>query len=647
MHRIDRLALAAGLLCLAPAAPAAAQQPASTRVEPPVERIVISATRTEKSIDRVGSSITVIDAAEIERFQDRLVIDALERVPGITVRRDSNRPGSRTAIFMRGADSDQTLVLVDGVRLHDPSAPNREAFLDHLGVEEIERIEVLAGPQSVLYGSDAIGGVINIVTRRGDGPPSATLRFEGGAYATFDTVASVRGGGARHYYSASLSYIDSNGFSASSSPAANDKDGYKRTSASVRVGVGDDVLGIDGSFRLLDAETELDAGAAPNSALTDSRQYALVVAPYVTLFDGRWEQKLTASMHRSERRNEGAGFSLPTAFEGTLYELDWQHVLRPSDWFTTVVGGQYEHESAVFDSSSAGFPTPRSDAQADSGAVYMDHQIAIGEYVDVTAGLRVEMHDNFGAHLTGRTTAALRLAESGLSLHGSLANGFKAPTLGQRFDDGFGSANPDLQPERSTGWDLGVRQRLGSRASLSLTWFGNEIDDLILAVFDPATFTFPNQNVESVSTRGIELKFEATLLDDCGWLGDLSTQLAYTKTNTKAQAAASFGVVDGGRLLRRPVQEVFSAFSWAPIRQLELTLGVLYVGERLDLAPVTFATFEADSYVKVDLAATIWLTDWLKLFGRTENIGNQQYQDVAGFDTSGRAYYAGFQLDFP
>ena len=639
-------ALVSGLACLTLSPPGFAAEGTSTGVEPPDETIVITATRTSKSIGRVGSSITVIDAAEIERYQDRLVIDALERVPGLTVRRDGDRPGSRTSVFIRGADSDQTLVLLDGVRLHDPSAPNREASLDHLGVEDIERIEVLAGPQSVLYGSDAIGGVINIVTQRGAGPPDPVVRFEGGSYSTFETVATLRGGGARHHYSASVSRTDSDGFSARSSPLPDDDDGYARTSAFLRLGLGDEVLGVDGSFRLLDADTQLDVGTDFDRAATDSRQYALVVVPHMTLLDGRWEQKLTASMHRTERRNQGAGSFLPTAFDGALYEVDWQNVARPAEWFTIVLGGQYEHETAVFDSSSAGFPTPRSDAEADSGAVYMDHQVALGEYVDATAGLRVDMHEDYGAHVTGRTTVALRVARTGLSLHSSLANGFKAPTLSQLFDDSFGSANPDLEPERSLGWDVGARQRIGSRASLAVTWFGNEIDDLIINTFDPATSTFRNENIESVRTRGVELKVEALLIDGDRWFGDLSTQLAYTYTSTRAQQAASFGVVDGGRLLRRPRDEVFSAFSWTPVPRFELTMGLLYVGERLDLDPVSFHPFEVDSYVKVDLSVAIEVTDRLKLFGRTVNIGNTQYEDVAGFETSGRAYYGGFRVDF-
>jgi vitamin B12 transporter len=640
MRRTDRLALAAAFVCLLPASLARAQdEPAMGELD---ETIVITATRTVRPVDRVGSSVTVIDAEDIARHQDRFVVDALERVPGVTVRRQSNRPGSQTSIFIRGADSDQTLVLLDGVRLHDPSAPNREAILDHLGVVDIERIEVLAGPQSVLYGSDAIGGVINIITRRGEGPPTGTLRFDGGTYSTFDLSAGVRGGGERHHYALSLSRIDSDGFSARSTPGSDD-DGYGRTSIFARLGVGDERLGVEGSFQWLDAEIDIDSGANTATSRTDSRQYALSVAPHVSLLDGRWEQTLTGSLHRAERRNRGQGFVLPSEFTGALYELDWQHVLRPAAWLTTVVGGEYQHESGEFDLSKVGFP--RVEATADSGAVYLDQQLELGKYIDVTAGLRVELHDRFGSEQTGRVTAVVRLGQTGGALHGSLANGFKAPTLAQLFNDSFGSANRNLTPEESFGWDLGYRQRLGSRASFGVTWFGNEIDDLILAVFDPATGSFPNRNVENVRTRGWEIGFHAVLLEGCRRLGDLTTQVAYTLTDTKAQDAASFGVISGGRLLRRPRHEAFGDLTWSPHEKLELTVDVLYVGGRFDIDPILFSPFEARSYVKVDVSGRVQLLEQLELFARIENVGNEQYEDVAGFETSGRAFYGGFRLE--
>jgi len=598
----------------------------------PDETIVITATRTARRLDRVGSTIRVIDAEDLARHQDQLVIEALERVPGLTVRRDGNRPGSRASVFMRGADSDQTLVLVDGVRLHDPSAPNREAFLDHLGVDEIERIEVLSGPQSLLYGSDAIGGVINIITRKGQGAPNGTVRFTGGSFKTLDGSVAVRGGGDAYHYAANVRLAESDGFS-SSSVGDPDDDGYQNTSASLRMGLGDDDLGIEGAFRFIDARTEVDGFGAPAS---DTRQYALSIAPHWALFDGAWRQKLTYSLHQAEREN-GAVFV--TAFDSDLHVLDWQNTVDWSDSQGTVFGAQFQHEGAHF----AGGFAPPTDEQASMGAVYFDQQVALGSAVDVTAGLRVEMHERYGSNLTGRTTAVVRVFDTGGAFHGSLGSGFKAPTLAQLFDDSFGSANPDLEPERSTGWDIGYRQRFGSRASFDITGFWNEIDDLILG--DPNN-SFRNENIESVRTRGLELALDLVLLDGFRWLGDLRGQLGYTRTDARAQESASFGVSDGERLLRRPKHEVSSNFVWAPLVPLEFTLGVYYVGERFDLDPVTFSRIRVDSYVRVDLAYSFALTEQLKLFARIDNVGNAQYEDVAGFETSGRAYYGGVRFDF-
>jgi len=611
------------------------------------ETIVITATRTSRPLDRTGSTVTVIEAADLELHQDRLVVDALERVPGITVRRDSNRPGSRISIFMRGADSDQTLVLLDGIRLHDPSAPNREAFLEHLGVEDIERIEVVAGPQSVLYGSDAIGGVINIITRKGAEGPEGVVRLEGGSFSTFDLAATVRGGTGGAYYSGSVVRRQTDGFSVSRLPGAGDRDGYASTTAHLRFGAGDEDLGIDGSFHLLDAETHTDVGAAPWRSKTDSRQYLLAIVPRVILFDGIWEQQLRASFHWAERDNAGSGFVLPSAFDSSLYELDWQNVLQVADGFTTVLGAEYGYESGEFDSSRTDFPVPSFTAEANRGGLYVDEQIALGKHFNWTGGVRVEFHDRFGADLTGRTTVAIRVGSLGTSLHASLGTGFKAPTLAQLFDDSFASGNRDLRPENSLGWDVGVRQALGSRGDLRVTWFGNEVDDLILGVFDPGTFTFPNRNVESVRTHGLELGFEFRWLEGTTWFGDLTTHLAYTYTRTEAKDAASFGVIDGGRLLRRPDNEVFADWVWAPVPELEFVLDLLYVGERLDLDPVSFATFEADSFVTMGLAANYRASDRVELFFRAENLADERYENVAGFRSAGRSYYGGVRVALP
>ena len=200
----------------------------------PDRRVVVTATRVEQSPEKVGSSITVITHEDLQRHQDRLAIDALNRVPGVTVRRAGSRPGAQASIFLRGTNSSHTLVLINGVKLHDPSAPNREPFLEHLPVEDIERIEVLRGPQSTLYGSEAIGGVINIITKRGGDTFTATGSFEGGSHSTFTETVSARGTAGPIDFSVSGTRIDSNGISAVAGDP--ESDGYSNTSVSVRLG---------------------------------------------------------------------------------------------------------------------------------------------------------------------------------------------------------------------------------------------------------------------------------------------------------------------------------------------------------------------------------------------------------------------------
>jgi len=617
------------------------------------ETIVITATRTLRPLDRVGSTVTVIDAADLALHQDRLLVDALERVPGITVRRDSDRPGSRVAVFMRGADSDQTQVLLDGVLLHDPSAPNREAFLDHLGVEDVERIEIVRGPQSVLYGSDAIGGVINIITRKGADRLEGALRMEGGSFSSFDFAATARGATDDFYYAASVVRRQTDGFSVIDEPEVDDLDGYASTSAHLRLGAGDADLGIDGTFYLLDALTDFDvfSPAVQEIAKSDSRQVLLALVPHATLLGGLWEQRLRATFNWTERDNRGKDAGpedfLPTSYESALYELDWQHVLEIAEGFTTVLGAEFGHESGTFDISRT-FPAPVVEAEANRGSLYADEQVSLGKYFSWTGGVRLELHDEFGSDLVGRTTVAILLGDLGTSLHGSLGTGFKAPTLAQLFDDSFGSANPDLRPENSLGWDIGFRQPLGTRGNLELTWFGNEIDDLIYSVdLNPGFFVFSNVNIDSVQTSGLELGFAYALLEGAPWLGDLSTNLSYTYTRTRAKDDGPLDPLVGGRLLRRPEHEVYVDWIWSPVPQLEAVLNLLYVGERLDLDPVLFTPFEADSFVTVGLAVNVQLRDWVEVFFRAENLADEAYENVAGFQSAGRSYYGGVRLNLP
>jgi len=259
----------------------------------------------------------------------------------------------------------------------------------------------------------------------------------------------------------------------------------------------------------------------------------------------------------------------------------------------------------------------------------------------VTGGARYENHDSFGSSLTWRVTGAVELPVTRTLLRGSLGTGFKAPTLAQLFDDSFGSANPGLDPETSFGLDAGIDQRLfDDRLRLAASYFYNSIDDMIVAIFVPP-FAFVNENVENVRTQGVEATLQVEL--------PLSVSLIsnYTYTHTRALDAASFGVSADGQLLRRPEHEANLDLSWSPLGgRANLTFGLLYVGERLDLDPVTFETVGAGAYVVLHLAGRYALTRWLEIHGRVRNLADADYEDILGFETEGISAFGGFTLSF-
>ncbi len=617
--------------------------PVQAEEEDAREPIVVTATRLETPIDQVGSSVTVITAEEMEAHQDRHVVDALLRVPGLSVRRDGGRPGARPAFFLRGTDSDQTLVLIDGIELHDPSFPNREPFLDHLTVDNVERIEVLRGPQSVLYGSDSIGGVINIITRKGEGEPAFSARFEAGSFATFSESASFRAAGDHFHYSLTGTRIDSKGFSARPDDGLgvtrdDERDGYSDSSLSVRLGA-DPIPGFDFDLYLqyLASDLETDLGAAPTTTETKAQQILFRAAPHLELLDGRWEQTLRYWLNDTTRKNEGASFGVPSRFDGFRYGFNWQHDLRLVDPVTIVSGFEYESETARFETPFA----PPFRARTHTLAFYLDSQFELWDRLFLTAGLRVEDHEDFGTEVTSRVTGAFQLDETGTLFRASLGTGFKAPSLAQLFDQSFGSANPDLEPEESFGVDVGFEQKLWKdRVRFGATYFFNDLDELIVAV-PKGAFVFRNENIEDVETQGVEITVRLQAIEA------LSIGGSYTFTDSEAKRAASFGLRKGGRLLRRPNHE-FNITATARLLQerLGITLAVRYVGERDDIDPASFVVVEADDYVVVDLALSLALGPWLQVYGRVENLLDEGYQDILGFKNAGAAGYGGIRLKF-
>lgn len=612
-----------------PSSPAGEGDNAEVEVELPGS--VVTATRLETPPSQLGSSVTVITAEDLQQRQVRMVTDALRTVRGMTIRRTGGI-GSQTSIFTRGLDSDHTLVMVDGVRISDVGSPNGTPAIDHMTVDAIDRIEVVRGPQSTLYGSDAMAGVINIITKQGAGRPGGSVSIEAGSFNTWIERLSFGGREGDFDYSMSASRTDSDSFSTSVGNAEDDP--YRNTTLATRLGYQfTETFSTDFYFRYIDAEIEFDSGSLPGIAQTDSRQTIARVQPRLSLFDGKWEQTFSFSYSRVDRDNDGAGFTLPSEFIGEMYSFDWQNDIRLIDGHVLTAGLEYRYEDAEFN-----IPFASVDADTHNLAFYVQDQITLTDDLFLTLGLRWDHHDEFGSELTGRAAIAYHVTADTI-LRGSIGTGFHAPTLSELYDTSFGSNNPDLDPERSFGFDVGIEQQLwDDRVVAGATFFYNDIDDMIIAV--PVGFSFPNMNVDAARTMGVETFVEVNPAENIG------VRLTYTYTDTKADDPNAFGLKDHSRLLRRPLHEAAVEVNWRPIPKAQLGVGVHYVGSRDDLDPVLFSTVTNDDYILVDLRGSYQVTGNVEVFGRVENLFDENYSEVLGFKTAPVALFGGVRVTF-
>jgi vitamin B12 transporter len=593
-----------------------------------LEDVVVTASRIETPAQQVASTVTVLSGKELRRKQYRLVVDALREVPGLDVKRNGG-PGSNTSVFIRGADSDHTLVLIDGVEINDPSAPSRVPLISHLTTDNIDRVEILRGPQSTVWGGDAIGGVIHIITKSGAGPLSGSGWAEGGSYTTGRGGVDVSGKTGVVSYSLSASHSDTEGFSARS--AGKERDGYRNTTASTRFTLDlGEAFDMDLVVRHTDAAIEFDGFTAERDNRIDVEQTIVTLQPTIRLFDDSWEQELSLRYARHERDTKSAS---PSLVEGELFGAGWRNDLRLVDGHTLTMGLEGEWEEADF---------PTFGDTARTFAAYVQDQIEWGQRVFGTAGVRVDDHDAFGTEVTYRLAAGYRIPETGTTFRSSFGTGFKAPSLSQLSPSAFGG-NPDLHAEASRGLDLGVEQSLwGQRLKLGVTYFQNWIDDLIVAVFDSDAGAFRNVNVDEARTRGAETYF---VLEPGA---SLTIHGSYTYTNTEAHGnPAGFGLEEGSRLLRRPEHKAQLQVHtrWLGGRGGS-TLRLTWMGGRSDLDPTTFATVRADDYFVVDLSGSFGVTEHVRLFARVENLLDKDYEDVLGFATPGLSAYGGVELRY-
>ncbi|HUT36353.1 MAG TPA: TonB-dependent receptor [Planctomycetota bacterium] len=638
---------------LAEQAGKAEEERKATEEQPKEERVVVTATRLETPYEQVGSSLTVITRQEIERRKQTTVLDLLRGVPGLDVTQ-AGPAGSTASVFIRGAKSEHTLVLMDGVEMNDPMTPGRSFDWAHLTTDNVERIEVLRGPQSTLYGSDAIGGVINIITRKGKGRPSVTLTSEVGSHHTFRESLSALGATPVFNYAVSASRFDTDGVSQAARWYGNrEDDGYRNCTFATKLGFTPaENFEVDVITRCVDARADLDnfegvLGDDPNYT-TDVRQHFVRAQGRLKLFDGRWEQKFGVSYSNLDRtfRNDtdlAHPFDLERrSYRGRTLKFDWQHNLRLHETNTVTLGLETEEERGqsmsyweYFDwwtMAPGSSSSPFSERSARMNSVYVQDQISLWDRWFTTIGARLDDHSAFGSQTTYRVASIYHIRATGTRIKGSHGTGFKVPTLFQLYAGKYGNAT--LQPEESKGCDIGIEQDLfGGRLTLGATCFRNEVKNLIDMRFD--TWQYYNTGLDA---HGVELTATARPLDN------LTITASYTHTR-------STETVTKEPFVRRPRDKASLNVNYRPIPKLNLNLGVHYVGPREDFlfdnvnwGPTTRVTLHR--YVLVNAAASYDVTSNLQVFGRVENLLDQRYEEVKGYGTLGIGFFTGVKASF-
>jgi vitamin B12 transporter len=608
--------------------------------------IVVTANRAPIQRDQTGQAITVIDAETIRTRQTAVLSDLLRTTPGVTVTRNGTI-GATTSINIRGADNDQTLVLIDGVRINDPASPGGGANLGPILTGNIARVEILRGPNSVVWGSQAIGGIISIETEAPTSGLSANLRAEGGYAGTANLAGNVGGTIGPVKASAGAYYFRTDGISSFDSAfGGRERDGADNFALNGKIGVDlgggfaldtrayyvSSRIGIDGGFPLR------DSGERSNT-----RQLTLYSGITNEALAGRLKQRLAFTYTNVDRDNRDPTLTPSLTFDanGEARRVEYQGAAEIAKAATLIFGVEHEDSALRTASPTSAQPNPApSRARVGITSGYAQAILRPIDGVTLTGGIRHDAHDRFGGETTFGANAALTPNHGNTLLRATYAEGFKAPTLFQLYSD-FG--NGALTPERAQGYDIGIEQyALGRRARLAVTWFERTTRNQIAFVSCFASTAAiclgrPNGTYDNVSrahAQGIEVAGSIALFQGI----DLTANYSHIDAINR-----SFGANFGRELARRPRDTGSVSVDYRAPFGLSAGITATVVGRSFDDAG---NRTRLAGYTLVDLRAAYALTKAVELYGRIENLANDRYETIFRYGTYGRAAYAGVRARF-
>jgi vitamin B12 transporter len=594
-------------------------------VDEETEVIMVTATRTETPVSQLPDAVSIISREQIDQQKATTIFEALRGVPGLNIRK-SGSIGRQSEMTIRGSSTSQVLVMIDGVQVN--SATTGTFNFANLTTDNIERIEVVRGAQSTLYGSDAMGGLINIVTRKGKGKPKFSIRSEFGTLErTFNESINSSGSLGKFNYSVDVARVDSDG--------RGSDDDYDKTNISSKFGYKiSETINFDAAMRYNDSMVALDDGAFrqdPNR-FSQSEDFNMNAVVNQSLTDW-WSQSLKFSFADSDlvsidRANPGTAETTNSRFrlDTHIYTGNWQHTLKYRDIDTFVVGFEFENQSAdnrTFD-----------EALINRGW-YFQNQLKLWDRFFFNAGLRLDDNNTFGKDVNPKISIAYHLKETDTKFKVNYGKGFRGPTLNQLFFPNFG--NPILDPEESESYDLGFQQYLfDDKFFFGVTYFNNRFSNLIQAI-DTGGFVFEARNLGFVRTEGIEA--EAVIKPFKG----LTVRGTFTKTNTR----------DGAKkeLRRQPRKQGSVNVNYSFLDKFNINVDDTIVGNSRDgtdgggITPRGRPTIRTNTGVhKLDTALTYDYSEHFQLYTRAENVLNIQYDEILGFRAAGARFFFGVKL---
>lgn len=620
------LLLVSALVCSAPAW-------AQTVPSEMLPNLVVTPDRFPTDPDKVTGSYTVITNEDMQRRQLRTATEVLQSVPGVSVQQ-SGGPGTQTSVFVRGANSNHTLVLIDGVNVSDPASPNGAVDFAHFLTENLDRIEVVRGPMSTLYGSQAIGGVINMVTKAGKGPMNGAAFAELGTRLTTNYGTYVRGSEGKFNYNLTFTGMYSPNDTivpARFTPPGGfvDIDPYINTTAAARLGFEvSDTTNINWYGRFINSQVKFDqVGQEDPNATEFSQQFFNRVELDGSYFGGRWKPVVGinySTIYRHDLDYPSIQVPFPftqdATYNGRRLQADWKNLFEISEQFAFIGGVDFDRSWAYSNADGAqGWGT------IGQTGLYGQLRATLFENLNLNIGGRVDFNDAYGTVGTWRAGASYLFAPTDTKLKASYGTAFKAPSLFELYGTGlFCGGNRNLSPEYSRGYEVGVEQGLFDRkVTAGITYFFNSYNNLIQC---PPPFT-SLENVAFAQSEGFEVSVQ---IKPYRWL---DFNFEYTHLIAR-------NVNDNVPLVRRPEDTFNVRTQVAPWENVRFGDEVAQVSSRWDFDAVTGAIMQPSPYTLLRLTAAYDVIPAVQLYARAENVLNQVYEEPEGFQ--GRYFQAFF-----